>query len=344
MPKTYKRQMAEFVALCLFATLFEGAVAWAWYHEQAPLLSLAFLHFAFCVGLYGVHWFSRSPALEIYRGLLVIGTFLLGPIGAVCTFIGFVFTAVLDKFFPAHFDLTADDLFDLSPEEGDHHIFRHIKHYKVQETSLQIIDQLMDAFKYGSDEEKQNVLAVINNHYQPKLAKILRLALMDTNNVIRIQAAAILADLEQRQQNELMALEETVKAENTPESKLALAKHYDAMAHSGVVDAVRKETYLNNATTIYEQALRVHPDDVDLAKKLARAYYRLGRTAEAVALIRPFAIELADIPLSLWYLELLFVTKQTQELRTLAAELAPKVVNNHDYPIKLQKAVQLWAM
>lgn len=300
---------------------------------------------------YGVHYmwmgyqFVPGKALQNYRELLVPATFILGPMGSFCVLLGFLLTYGLDKMKLAHFNDTLDELFDISPEDGDHHVFRHVKHYKVANTNISITDQLLDIFEFGSDTEKQNVLAVINNNYQPKFAKILRMGLADTNNVIRIQSAAILADLEQRQQQELMTLEAAAKATDaTPDDKLALAAHYDAMAHSGVVDVVRRNTFLSNAISIYESALRAHPEDAALARKLARAYYRIDEAEKAIEVIHPFAIELTDIPLSLWYLELLFVTHQTEQLRLLAKELAPKVVQNHTYPVKLQRAVQLWAM
>ena len=342
--RLYRIEALSLVALATGLGVLEVGLLFLAVEHKANVQALMGVHFLVCAGL----WLqaSRKPwrFLQAYKLLLVLSTALFSIVGACAVLVGYVFTLTLDKLKPAHFDETYDELFDISPEDADTHVFRHVQHYNVVGAPLVVNDQLLDMFQHGSSIEKQTVLSVVNNSYQPKFAKILRLALQDTDNVIRIQAAAILADLEQRQQQKLIELEAAAKNKKTTQAQLELAQHYDDISHSGVVDQVRRSKLLNKAAAIFE---KVHAEDTasaDIAKKLARVYYRLDRAPDAARVIAPFAETLEDISLSLWYLELLFVTGKTKELRQMAAKLWPQVENNHAYPIKLQKAVQLWAI
>ena len=340
----YSAEVTHFMCVAIMATAVEASLAWAWFKGLEETAYILAGHVLFSAILWGYIRLMKGRTLEIYRQLLVGATMMFGFMGSGAVMIGFLMTYGLDKYFPAHFDETFDDLFDLSPEVGDAEVFRHVQHYNVVGSQLIVTDQLLDMFKFGSDVEKQNVLAVINSNYQPKFAKILRLGLQDTNNVIRIQAAAILADLEQRQQKMLLDLEKASQNSTNDADKLALAQHYDDMAHSGITDDVRRNKLYAKAARIYEDMIAAEPESAVVAKRLARVYYRMGEAQKAADVIRTFAEDLSDISLSLWYLELLFVTNNTDDLRTFARELEPLVAGNHAYPIKLQRAVQLWAI
>lgn len=346
--KTYKAEAWRFAALAAGLVVFQGVLGYAALQGVSVAL-VAAVHIVICSVLWWVALRRRWLHLQGYKLLLILTTGLFSLVGTVATVVGYVFTLSLDLLKPAHFAETFDDLFDLSPDDTDTHVFRHVQHYNVVGAKLVVTDQLLDMFKFGSSVEKQNVLSVINNNYQPKFAKILRMALQDSDNVIRIQAAAILADLEQRQQQKLIELEAKAKTEaaKTPHSsqaQLELAGHYDDIAHSGVVDQVRRTKLLTKAAEIFEAVYQKNTQDAAMAKKLARVYYRLDKPQHAAEVIAPFAKTMDDISLSLWYLELLFVTHNRDELRAMAKKLAPKIEHNHAYPIKLQKAVKLWAI
>ena len=321
----------------------EAVCAWLWFSGTFEAYTLLMVHTVLTAVCYAfIKVFLKKGAKTHYQ-LLLIGMAMFGFIGAISVLAGVFLTKCLDRMKPAHFDETFDDLFEISPEGSDLSTYRHIEHYDVVSTNLVVSDQLIDMFKFGSDIEKQNVLSVVNSNYQPKFARIIRLALQDTNNVIRIQAAAILADQEQKQQQKLIELEAAVKDEPTIENKLALAQHYDNMAHSGVTDNVRKTKLYSNAAAIYEDLIKENKSAATYEARLARIYYRLGKTQEAVKLIEAKAQTLEDLSLSLWYLELLFVNKNLKELREFAAKVLPLITGNDNYPVKLQGAVNLWA-
>lgn len=321
----------------------EMALAWAWFQGHFAPPALLSAHVLVAAACYVYLKMRPQNWGGLHHQLLFAGLCMFGFVGVLSVMLGVLLTQSLDKIKPAHFDETFDDLFGILPEGADLTVFRHIEHYNVLGENLVVSDQLSDMFEFGSDFEKQTVLAVVNSHYQPKFAKIIRKALQSSNNVIRIQAAAILADQEQKHQQKLIALEKTAKTSPNTANKIALAQHYDHIAHSGVVDPIRQRQFYEKAAKTYEKLIKENKDQENYQASLARVYYRLGKNKEAAKLIEEKAKTLADVSLSLWYLELLFANKNFAELRAFAKEVLPLISGNHQYPIKLQGAVKLWA-
>lgn len=224
------------------------------------------------------------------------------------------------------------------------------------------VTYLMDVIKLGSDEKKREAIFKISRYYDPSFAPILKRALEDPHNVIRVQAAAAMTKIKNAFFSQSLRLEKL--REEWPEHihvLLELAKHYDSYAFSGVLDEEQQEDNRRLALKYYreyidrktaeqkaseEQKKDIHPDLLAARKLYGRLLLRMGKTEEACAnfeLLREDGFKTPDI--NLWYSECLFNLNRFATLRQLADENreSPLVKDALKYPDNIRGTVLLWA-
>lgn len=207
----------------------------------------------------------------------------------------------------------------------------------------------MDVMILGSDKQKQAALEKITGHFTPELAPVLIKALEDPKNSIRVQAATVLAKLEQEYAHKAVMIERKLrkqpKSSREPKLILQLAKHYDTFAHAGfILDKEREVSLRHKAILFYEYYLELVPDDGDVPFYLGWLYLQDHHIDKAYALLRRSVEERGNpTPLHVWcYMECLYRKQDFDTLKQVARTYFPQMDTEDSDAFKIVEMVRLW--
>lgn len=261
---------------------------------------------------------TPSPAGLRLTALLLAA---LGPLALV----GAPFTLLLTRLFqrsPQEADADRLDRLngDLDPSPYDAEDPRVAAALAPAATIVPFTDVLAE----GTIEQKQEMLALIATQFRPSFAPTLNAALNDDDPTVRVLAATAAARIERTFLDTSMQLESAwADAPNDGARALALARHYDQFAHTGLLDENRADESRTRALEMYQMASREQPRDTRIAESVIRLLMKLGREDEAIGLFRPVMETEEPSPrLASWYLECLFRRRRFGELRRYSQQLA----------------------
>ncbi len=213
------------------------------------------------------------------------------------------------------------------------------------------VTYLMDVIKMGNDEKKREAIFKILRNYDPSFAPLLKMALEDKHNAIRVQAATAITKLKNTFFSQSVKLERLRR--DWPKKNiilLELAKHYDNYAFSGLLDDKQETENRLLSLHYYKEFIMQEPEDtpqvLEVHQLLGRLLFRRGKIEEAsrqFEKLRTAGYATSDV--NLWYSECLFNLKRYAELRTIAAESAHSalVTDSHKYPDHIRAMILLWA-
>ncbi|WP_119153570.1 hypothetical protein [Caldimonas tepidiphila] len=224
-------------------------------------------------------------------------------------------------------------------------LYRQLRRSDLVETSCRGVAPFVDVFAFGSVEQKQEALMRIAGRFHPSFAPALRRALNDPDPSIRVQAATALTRIEDQFLSRAMALEARHALEpECTEHALALARHCDDQANTGLLDEARAHALRERALALYRQVLARHPDAPDLLTTVYRLLVRLGRDEEVLELLRPL-IEDGSAPAAswAWYAESLYRSGRFGELRALCGRLERLPGATAGLSERCRQALRLWS-
>lgn len=203
-----------------------------------------------------------------------------------------------------------------------------------------------DIIRHGTLEEKQAVLSIAGKSFKPSFAPIVRLALQDETNAVRVQAATAIAIVETRFADKLVELTKDI-AEGDPDGakRLALARLYDDYAFTGLLDGEREARNRERAIEGYEAHLRRTPRDAKTKLALGRILLRSKRYEDASHWLESAIEDSGQKPeLAIWYMESLFHLRRFEDLRRWAEHYAADFEKPEStFPMSAEGAVRLWA-
>jgi tetratricopeptide (TPR) repeat protein len=201
-----------------------------------------------------------------------------------------------------------------------------------------------DVMALGTVQQKQAVITMIADEFQPSFAPALRSALNDAEPAIRVQAATASARIENHFLERSMALEEQrAAAPDDPDVLLALARHHDEYADTDLLDTSRAQGERRQALEYYDRVERFRPGDPGVAEALGRLLLRLGQPERAVGYLEPLAEGGEASPAALAsYLEGLYRLRRLGRLRAAARRLGKRIAAS-DQPEEVREAARLWA-
>lgn len=177
-----------------------------------------------------------------------------------------------------------------------------------------------DILRWGSLEQQERVVVLMSREFRPGFAPLLREALSSATPGLRAQAAAGLAMVEARFEAQGTELRRAA----LPGGKaalLALARHLDELANSGLLDGSRSGAIRAEAVDIYEAHLALQPDDADIQAALGRDLMQIGRLDDAVIAMQAAAARgLATPSLLGWLAECLYRRQEIGHVSRLIAE------------------------
>ncbi|MBF0587766.1 MAG: hypothetical protein HQL53_01415 [Magnetococcales bacterium] len=275
---------------------------------------------------------------------LTISTTFLGPGGPI----GALFTFWLDMRY-RRYTRPAEEWFSaLFPEEetGDAEILAEKLDMDAQEGRSGSVMPFADVLKYGEQSQKQAMIAMALKQFQPRYAPVLKQALLDQDNAVRVQAATAITHLENRFLERTMKLEEEQKLRpNDPEFLLELARHYDDYAFTGILDDVRERENRDQAIQVYRHYLELKPGDTRVQLAVGRNLMRRDLVQEAADFLEPLAThEGAVTQMRMWYMESLFLLGRHNDLEEAARGYLAHVREiGEDGNMQVIETVQFWA-
>ena len=335
---------AAMLAVSFGAVSAELGIALAGLHAFAPPPSLLLAHLAVCGALGGAAAvFRRYGGRDAGFLLLVVATAALGPMGAA----GASFSAALRCVFARRstpFERWYASLFPEMAASPTRTLYQRIALRGAGPAARSTVAPFGDVIALGTVQEKQSVVTMVADAFRPAFAPALRSALNDSEPAIRVQAATASARIENRFLERSMALEERRAA--TPgdaDALLALARHHDEYADTGMLDTSRAQGERRQALEHSLSAERLRPGDPQVTEAIGRLLLRLGEFERAAACLereveRPDA---SAVALGC-YLECLYQLRDLQGLRDAARRHRDRIAAS-DLPDELREAVRLWA-
>lgn len=214
------------------------------------------------------------------------------------------------------------------------------------------VTYLMDVIKLGSDDKKREAILKILRNYDPGFAPILKMALEDDHNSIRVQAATAMTKLKKTYYTTSVKLERLRREWPDKNSiSLELAKHYDDYAFSGLLDDKQAAEYQQLSYEYYEEFIDYEPQDSPLIPKaklrMARLLLRMDKLDEACTHFQHLINENPEpSDAYLWYGECLYRMGRYDILREIAGTLAQAPMAQEDalrYPDYIRGIIELWS-
>lgn len=293
-------------------------------------------------------------AWQLYRGgigdrlplLLTLGTAVLGPLGPA----GALLTLGLYRRFEKSatpFQEWYDSLFpDAGNSEFDETFERLLWEQNLNFQQNSVIP-FMDILHYGTQRQKQTMIVLLIKHYHGKFAPVLKQALLDEDNSVRVLAAKGMAEIEydfMKRFIDIQRGEEGIQRGDAEWLKM-LGSHYDDYLYSGILDDVREEDYRQRAIKAYEGYLVHRPDDSDIPTRVGRILMRGEKIVEAADWFEDCINQGIRSPsILIWYFESLYLLGQFQKLREKAAIHYDELENSaKKFPINVLDAVRAWS-
>ena len=280
--------------------------------------------------------------------LLAATTWTLGPFGPA----GVLLVASLNRWYERvaqPFQEWYDALFPEEEETLSERVFERVRRTLEEGVESAGPTPFADLLQFGSLAEKQAVLATVSKRFRPAFAPILRMALQDPTNAVRVQAATAIAVVESRFSERIQELTQNVETASADRARAAalleLARWYDDYAFTGLLDREREDNNRSRALATYDQYLSLEPDDADVRLAAGRVMVRDTRYRDAVEwLERAFPEGFPDAKAALWYMEALYHLGRFSDLRRLAEQYASDFESDADaFPAIALEAVQFWA-
>ncbi|MBI1207868.1 MAG: hypothetical protein GC191_11335 [Azospirillum sp.] len=333
---TAGRRPAEFTvfaALELLAAATLAGAAEAWLAlvlfgavdpplEIEPAILAAAGHLGVAAGLGRWAWTCGARGRDQrLAGLLTLTIAAMGPVGAAAT----VMTAVLYGVFQNFSTSFREWYLSLFPESEvapAQALYELIVSGREQ-SHLSAAESFTDIMAVGTTGQKQAVIALVARHFKPVFTPALKLALIDADPSVRVQAATAAARVEHAFVGQWLRLDGTAcsHASSLP-AQLALARHLDDYAFAGLLDAAREEEVRQQALASYRRCRALAPDDRQVRLSLGRLLLRLDQAAEAADCLEPLVGADGDRGVLLWYAECLFRLGRFKDLRRLCLDNA----------------------
>jgi hypothetical protein len=283
---------------------------------------------------------KRSGNL-VWPLMLAAVTASMGPAGAG----GALLTMVLTRYFRRDampFDSWYASLF---PEEhGIPHPLLPAGMDSVSVTEAVGVASFIDVLGFGTLNQKQELVALITRHFRPAFAPALRMALGDSANAIRVQAASAVARIEDEFMKRSFALGSSVARRKDAAELLALALHHDEYAATGLLDLDREADSRHRALEAYREYLRVQPSDLRAQAAVGRLLIQSGKVEEAAQWLDGcLEQDSSSNAMLLSYMEALFRLGRFSQLRELASRHSAEITQRAGFMDNSSEAVKLWA-
>lgn len=317
MPTDVDKNNWKTILLALVVFILEFVIFTGFINQVIPLFLLGILHGTIVAGLAYYTYLAKKREEDLrYPFLLLLSAAGTGPFGVA----GFLLLVLLYPFF-SYFSTPPErwfeELFPSLHQTSFSNIYQRVQSGWDDYSHINEVATFEDLFTCGSLSQKQAVLDAIVQDFKPDYARILKQALADSHNSVRIQAAAIMSKLDIDFSEITEALLERQK-ENPDDPKiiLDLAKHYDRYATLGILDPIREREVAENAIIYYGRYLETDPSDIKSLFSIGRLLFLIEDYEQFLVWYEDYRQKVKVIPslVQTWYFHALYKLQKYEEL------------------------------
>jgi polysaccharide biosynthesis protein PelE len=303
------------------------------------------VHILWAVVLGG--WAYRAPRAvkdRRFPWLLALWTPLTGPIGAG----GCLLTLFLACRYRRAATRFEDWYASLFPELEMRHpqlLVETIERSGSAGSPMAEVLPFTDVLSFGTKEEKLEAIIRMTRKFQPGFAPLLKQALNDPINAVRVQAAAAITKIENDFLNESERLAREAKERpDDPDLLREIGRYCDNYAFTGLLDSLREQDNRVRALSAYRDYLRHVPGDWEIRLAAGRILMRQGDYRQAVGWFEDSLAAGCAIPqMVLWLMEALSRLGRYEEVRELARRYRLELQDETEFSAEIIGAVRLWA-
>lgn len=257
-----------------------------------PFSSFIFIHII-AAPLFIFFVFLNLRRQEVPPKLILALVFsaVIGPFGSllglcICLLLGLSAGKRSDKLW----------IFEHLDEEFRHKSSNYLGvHGKQRTDTIKIMPQtvipFLDVIKWGTLKEKQRVLNKIIKNFAPVFIPVLKQALVDESNLVRVQAASTLISLEKLFTDEEMYLQTECKENPSPLLLRSLAELRSKRAESGTLDPISERETLSKAVSEILAFTKLFPNDASAKESAIKILYQAGQYKFASMLLAEECID-----------------------------------------------------
>jgi polysaccharide biosynthesis protein PelE len=205
------------------------------------------------------------------------------------------------------------------------------------------VESFADILSGQDPSKKRLAISLLTRHFRPGFAPALKLALTDADASVRTQAATAIATIEGRFVASAQSLGRKLgKRPRSFRRRLAVARHYDDYAFTGLLDPERERDNRMRAMEAYQKVLEIRPRDHRSWLAIGRILVRERRYAAAVEWFDTAAGRgLLSGAMLLWHVEALFKIGRYERVRELLGAHR-ELFADGKHPPQVPEILKLW--
>lgn len=318
----------------VFLFSIEGLLVWGVFLRFLPLWAVVLSHFLI-VGGFAVllRKISNQGNDTRFPYLCVLMNFFLGPFGLLVSVISWLMYKIHNRS-RASWSNLLEELFPEEAKQKNAELLYRILLGWEQVGSVVTSRSYYEIIRFGTEEQKQAAIEKMLDHFQPEFLPILKEALNDSSNAIRVQGATALRALEDQFSDQYLSLKERI--EESPLNsilRLEFAKHCETWATSNLLSKKDEEQIFAESILAYQEYVKKHPKDDQTKLTLARLLLNIGEKDKACSLIDQ--CRLPNDQAAFLKMETLYSDKRFAEIKKMAKNLQPT-------SISMKNVVTLW--
>ena len=335
-PRTTPAFVVAAVSACVVEVFGLAALVIGWWHPGVVMLAHGGVVLALAA------WCASPSCRNDLRLplLLTLSTCFLGPVGSVGAVVATVATRIYARS-ATPFEAWYASLFP-DAERGLFLPTVEVSRGRGRES----VAPFADILTFGRLSQKQELITLIASEFRPEFAHVLRMALNDSNNAVRVQAATAIARIEDEFQQRSLEMSAAVRDNPADPSRvLNLARLLDEYANADVMDRERAAAARDKAAQAYVDYLQLVTSDAAAEQAIGRLRLRAGDHVGAAQWLEQRGDAGSAQPESrLVYMEALFQLGRFDELRTYAATHAQDLLLSDGLSLEARETAKLWAV
>ena len=287
--------------------------------------------------------YKRDRDINLYATLVLLTAFI-GLFGSVTA------TVVIVRYmlYSRDAESFSDWLESLFPEENhkeSHKLAERIK-FGLNNKDEEYVESYYDLMAYGSTTDKQTLIARATRYFTPTMAPILILALQDENNIIRVQAAASIAKIENNLFSSYNEYEKVLDTDpHSYQHNLKYSISCIDYMQSGILGPKRTQEIGFQTVKILKKCIELSPADNTPQFLIGKVYIILDEVEKAYIITKKIIKE-ADfiIPdLIQIYLICLYKLGKYSKLRSFSSDYISGKINNLIVDDEINAQLEVWS-
>lgn len=278
-----------------------------------------------------------------HLALLAIVSSVAGIFGSVGALLGFLLYLVFRQK-TQHFNEWYESIFPTDHLTDAQEIYDNIIEGLDENPRAYGVMPFIEVMHLGSEDQKRRALSKATVKFHSRLAPAFKIALRDSSNAIRVQAATSVAKIERDFMNVLQRIEEARALEpRNARVVLAMAKFYDDYAFTGILDPELERSNRERAIAAYKAYMQTDPNHTESWVAVGRLLFRNEQWEEASEWFR-HALDRGwkNHTMVMWYFECLYRLRKFKELRRAVGEHGRDITSQDDLPRNVRDSVTVW--